>query len=211
MKKVIYILLIAGLTILFINLGTNIKQTAQSNKEIASKSVNKISEVQPDNITSPPKSELPQEIEIPKFGIKTKIESVGLDSQKRMDIPRNSNNTAWYNLGPRPGDIGSAVIAGHKDNRDGSPSVFWDIKNLKKNDEIIVTDLAGSKYTFVVKNIAEYPDASFPLEKVFNAPGEKSRLNLITCEGDWNSSSQNYSHRIVVFTELLSTNLTLNN
>jgi len=30
-----------------------------------------------------------------------------------MDLPKERANVAWFNLGPRPGENDSAVIAGH--------------------------------------------------------------------------------------------------
>jgi hypothetical protein len=44
----------------------------------------------------------PKTLSIPKIGVTANVEHVGMDNQGRMDIPRNSNNTAWYNLGPKP-------------------------------------------------------------------------------------------------------------
>jgi sortase A len=144
----------------------------------------------------------PKTLSIPKIKVNATIESVGLDPERKMDVPKDSDNVAWYNLGPKPGSVGSAVIAGHKDEASGAPSVFWDLKNLETGDEIIVTDGNGNDYTYSVIDKKEYPDAAFPLQKVFNTNG-KPYLNLITCEGVFNKSTRNYSHRTVVYSELV--------
>ena len=154
-----------------------------------------------EEVEAKPTPGIPQTLKIPKINVQTTIESVGLDAEKKMDVPKDSDHVAWYNLGPRPGTSGSSVIAGHKDEVDGSPSVFWDIKKLEAGDKIIVTDEAGIEHTFSVIEKTEYPDSDFPLQKVFNTSG-KPFLNLITCEGVWNKVTRNYSHRTVVYSQL---------
>ena len=146
----------------------------------------------------------PSTFSIPKLGIENVIvESVGLDKEGKMDIPKDADNVAWYNLGARPGERGNAVMAGHLDKKDGSPAVFYEVSKLKPGDEISTTDKDGVKQTFIVKEVKTYELAQFPLEEVFGA-GDKARLNLITCEGTYDKSSQLYSHRLVVYSELRS-------
>src|SRR5947209_7865092 len=75
--------------------------------------------------TLTPLPDLPQRIVIPSLNVDSTIEQVGLDSQKRMDVPKNVFDVGWYDLGVRPGQIGSAVIDGHFDTPTGAPSVFY--------------------------------------------------------------------------------------
>lgn len=150
------------------------------------------------------KAGLPVTFSIPKLGVKNAaVESVGLDKENKMDVPKDADNVGWYNLGAKPGEIGSAVMAGHLDKKDGSPAVFYNIKDLKQGDEISVSDEDGNNYTFIVTDVKTYELSKFPLEEVF-AKNDKARLNLITCEGTFNKSSQLYSHRLVVYSELKS-------
>ena len=124
-----------------------------------------------------------------------------MDSQGRMDIPRKQQDVAWYDLGYKPGQTGNAVIAGHYDKADGSGSVFYKLSTLDTGDEIITQDGSGKELTFAVVRKENYPYDSFPLTTVFGS-SDKKMLNLITCEGTWNKSTKNYSHRTVVFAEL---------
>jgi sortase (surface protein transpeptidase) len=153
-----------------------------------------------DAVTAPG---LPQTIRIPKINVDAKIESVGMDSRGRMDVPQDSDNTAWFSPGYRPGKNGSAVIDGHKDNADGSPSVFWDLTKLAPGDTIIVTDDAGHEFTFAVDRLEKYPDATFPIKEVF-AAADVPQLNLITCNGTWDKNAKNYSDRLVVYSTLIA-------
>lgn len=146
----------------------------------------------------------PISFSIPSLDISNvEIESVGLDKENKMDIPKDENNVAWYNLGVKPGEVGNAVIAGHFDKKTGDPAVFYEINKLKPGDELIVKDAKGNNLTFAVTEVKTFELEKFPLQEVFGL-NPKPRLNLITCEGSYNPSSKLYSHRLVVFSELKS-------
>ena len=147
-------------------------------------------------------ADLPQTLHIPKINVAAAIEQVGLDTQGRMDVPEDADNVAWYKLGYKPGQKGNAVLAGHYDKETGEPAVFWDISKLESGDKIIVVDAHGKEYTFLFKKMVKYPYDNFPIEEVFGE-ADKPMLNLITCQGTWDSTRNNYSHRIVVFAELV--------
>ena len=146
---------------------------------------------------------IPVNISIPKINVNTTIESVGMDSKGRMDVPKDADNTAWFRLGYRPGTNGSAVIDGHYDKASGAPAVFWDLDKLEDGDQIIVTDDAGNKWTFVVNRTTKYPYDQFPLKEVFGA-SDVPKLNLITCHGEWNDNTKNYAERMVIYSTLQS-------
>lgn len=157
-----------------------------------------------EEIIKPEPAAEPVGFSIPTLGVQNvMVESVGLNEEQAMDIPKDENNAAWYNLGAKPGELGNAVIAAHYDNKDGSPSVFYDIKKLKPGDELIVKDKNGKDLTFEVTEVKTYELENFPLQEVFG-PLNKARLNLITCEGKFDTQSRLYSHRLVVFSELKS-------
>lgn len=145
----------------------------------------------------------PRVLRIPKLDVEADVEVVGLDAEKRMDVPKKDMNVAWYRLGPQPGDPGSAVLAGHFDARTGGPAVFYELGRVQKGDEVVVVDERGIERTFRVVDTAKYKDADFPIEKVFSGSKDKARLNLITCSGVFDQQAQNYSDRLVVFTELV--------
>lgn len=141
-------------------------------------------------------------INIPKLGIQTNIEPVGIDSRGRMDVPKNVDNVAWYNLGYKPGEEGNAVLAGHLDDREGKPAVFYNLESLQRGDEVDVVDEDGKVFKFIVTRRAIYDDAKFPIEEVFISSG-KAQLVLITCTGTYSPLAKNYSQRIVVYSELI--------
>jgi LPXTG-site transpeptidase (sortase) family protein len=144
---------------------------------------------------------IPIRLTIPTINVDAPIESVGLTSESAMGVPQIPANTAWFNLGPRPGEIGSAVIAGHYGTwRNGEGSVFDAINTLVQGDSISVEDEMGMTKTFVVREIRSYDPTANAID-VFNSYDGRAHLNLITCEGIWSDSSQQYSQRLVVFAD----------
>ncbi len=146
-------------------------------------------------------SGLPIRLKIPKINVDAAVEYVGLAPDGAMDIPKSPDGVAWFELGPRPGDNGSAVIAGHYGRwKNGEGSVFDDLNKLRKGDSIYVEDGKGVIITFVVRASRRY-DQNADASDVFVSNDGKPHLNLITCEGVWNKVSKSYSKRLVVFTD----------
>ncbi|MFZ2038731.1 MAG: class F sortase [Minisyncoccia bacterium] len=143
---------------------------------------------------------LPIRLKIPSLGIDAPVESLGLTTDGSMDVPKSPDNVGWFELGPYPGEIGSAVIAGHYGWKDNLPAVFDNLSKLKKTDKIYVEDKEGIITTFVVREIRSFGENDETLD-VFNSTDGKAHLNLITCEGIWNASNKSYSKRLIVFTD----------
>lgn len=148
-----------------------------------------------------PPSALPETITIPSIGVSASIAFAGLKADGTMDIKKNPDETAWYQFGTRPGDEGSAVIAGHSGWTGLHGSVFNDIYKLKKGDKISVLDQKGHMKTFAVTDSKQYnPTAN--ASSVFQSSDGKSHLNLITCDGVWVNATDSDSSRLVVFSVL---------
>lgn len=143
---------------------------------------------------------LPIRLTIPKINVGATIEYVGVASDGNMDVPKDPNDVAWFELGPRPGEIGSAVIAGHYGWKNNTSAAFDAISTLQKNDKIFVEDDTGTTIAFVVSEIRLY-DPKSDASSVFESNDGKSHLNLVTCEGVWDATSKSYSKRLVVFTD----------
>jgi LPXTG-site transpeptidase (sortase) family protein len=143
---------------------------------------------------------LPIRLKIPSINVDAEIYYVGLTSDGKMDIKSDPTQVAWYEYGPRPGEKGSAVIAGHYGWLDGKGSVFNDLHTLGKGDEIIITDSKGSSITFVVRESQKF-DPDVDTSSIFHSNDGKIHLNLITCDGTWISFKNSYSDRLVIFTD----------
>ena len=140
-------------------------------------------------------------LEIPKINVNAPVISVGVTKDGSMEAPNGPKDVGWFKSGPHPGDVGSAVIDGHYGYwKSGVGSVFDDLDKLRKGDEIYVTDEKGITATFVVQKILIY-NPSDDTSSLFNSSDGKSHLNLITCEGVWNSTQKTYSNRLVIFAD----------
>ncbi len=146
-------------------------------------------------------SGLPVRLKIPGINVDATVEYVGVVSNGAMDVPKKPNNVAWFKLGPRPGAIGSAVIAGHYGRwKNGEGSVFDNLNKLRQGDSLYVEDEKGVTTTFVVREFRMYNEND-NTSSVFNSGDGKAHLNLITCAGNFNKISENYPKRLVIFAD----------
>lgn len=142
----------------------------------------------------------PVRLKIPAIRVDAAIEAVGLAADGTMDVPTVTSDVAWFELGPTPGAIGSAVITGHYGWKNGIGMVFNNLHKLRPGDIVTVEDSLGVTSSFVVQTSRRYdPNADVP--EVFESADGKAHLNLITCEGIWDAQSNSYSKRLVVFTD----------
>lgn len=145
--------------------------------------------------------EAPIRLRIPSINVNAPIQYVSITSNGSMDVPKGPGDVAWFRLGPRPGENGSAVMAGHYGGwKNGAQSVFNDLDKLKEGDKLYVEDEKGAIIIFVVRELRTY-DHKADASEVFSSSDGKAHLNLITCEGVWISSQKTYSNRLVVFTD----------
>ncbi len=143
---------------------------------------------------------LPVQLLIPSININTTIQQVGVSPEGVMEVPSNNLEVGWFNIGPRPGKKGSAVISGHFDGQNGEAGVFANLYKLKKGDKVSIQDNDGVTTSFVVRESRTY-DPGYA-EEVFST-NDGIHLNLITCDGTWDAGQKRYSKRLVVFTDLI--------
>jgi LPXTG-site transpeptidase (sortase) family protein len=145
----------------------------------------------------------PSRLIIPAIGINAFIEAVGPLSNGDMATPAKNpwEDTGWYDLGPRPGERGSAVIDGHLDRPGGYPAVFWRLREMHIGDDVQVLNSDGKTLHFQVTRIALYAPQTAPIQDIFGNKGG-TYLNLITCAGDWIPSEHQTTSRLVVYTSL---------
>lgn len=141
----------------------------------------------------------PVRLKIPLLNVDAPIEGVGITADGSMGVPQSTSGVGWFVLGPQPGELGSAVLAGHFNGRNGETGVFANIASLKPGDRLIIEDSTGQSLTFIVRESRTY-DPGYG-EDVFSS-GSGAHLNLVTCDGFWDSAITNYSKRLVVFSDL---------
>ena len=139
----------------------------------------------------------PLRIEIAAIGVHAPVIRLGLNRDGTLEVPTVFGDTGWWTGGPRPGERGPAVIAGHVDSRTG-PAVFFRLGRLRAGDPIVVVRRDGSRVRFLVQRAARYRKAAFPTAQVYGAT-RRPTLRLITCSGAFDSASGHYVDNTVVY------------
>lgn len=169
--------------------------------------------LQTQNITQQPQSKqilgtntqtenpgLPVRLKIPSINVDASVEDIGITSTGAMGVPNNPLDVGWFDLGARPGEKGSGVIAGHLNGKNGEDGVFTNLHKLKEGDKLYVEDESGVTFTFIVRQSRTY-DPGYA-EEVFSL-NDIAHLNLITCDGVWDGAKKSYTKRLVVFADIL--------
>src|SRR5207237_6230412 len=112
----------------------------------------------------------------PAIGVDAPLVPLGRHADGTMDVPADFGAAGWYDDGPRPGEYGPAVIAGHLDSEVG-PAVFFRLSRLHPGDEITVLRVGGEDSTFVVTRVARFDKQAFPTADVFG-PALEPELRL---------------------------------
>jgi len=145
----------------------------------------------------------PVSLTIPAIGLEVSLSTLGLNPDGTVQVPTDVQQPGWYQLGPSPGQLGSAVILGHVDSYLG-PAVFFKLPELVAGDQVDVTLADGVRATFVVNTVVLYPKATFPTSLVY-ASHDYQALQLVTCGGTFDPDTGHYQSNVVVYTSLLST------
>jgi sortase (surface protein transpeptidase) len=146
---------------------------------------------------------VPVALSIPAIGVSVPLSELGLNPDGTVQVPTNFQEPGWYEFGPSPGQVGSAVILGHVDSYQG-PAVFFQLRTLRPGDDVEVTLADGVVAHFVVRQVAMYLKANFPTVSVYGSHGY-SALQLVTCGGVFDSQTGHYLSNVVVYTSLAST------
>jgi LPXTG-site transpeptidase (sortase) family protein len=139
----------------------------------------------------------PVELIIPSIGVQTSLTDLGVTADGTLQVPASTAVAGWYTRSPRPGAIGSAVIAGHIDSHTG-PGVFFYLAHLKPGDRIYVRRADKTLALFRVTEVRSYAKDHFPTLAVYG-PTPDAELRLITCGGAFDQASKSYLSNIVVY------------
>lgn len=140
----------------------------------------------------------PTTLSIPAIHVKAHLVGVGLKDDGSMETPTyGSNQAGWYTEGPRPGEIGPAVIVGHVDNQHG-PDVFASLTDLEPGDRVRVTDKTGHKYVWTVDHSEEAGKDQLPYQRIW-ANAKRPLLRLITCSGAYEGGK--YQENLIVYAD----------
>jgi sortase (surface protein transpeptidase) len=140
----------------------------------------------------------PQRISIPAIGVSARVVPLHREPDGTMETPRRWENTGWYEPGPEPGERGPAVIAGHVDSTAG-PAVFYRLRELRRGNLISIRRADGSMLRFRVEGLERWPKSDFPTRRVFGRRTRISVLRLVTCAGNFDTSTGHYVDNTIVY------------
>jgi sortase (surface protein transpeptidase) len=143
---------------------------------------------------------VPSTLRIPAIGLSVPLSTLGLNADGTVQVPTNTVEPGWFQLGPTPGQVGSAVILGHVDSYQG-PGVFFQLRTLASGDQVFVDLTDGMTVEFTVNTVAMYSKQEFPAQRVYGSHGS-SALQLVTCGGAFDHQTGSYLSNVVVYTSL---------
>jgi sortase (surface protein transpeptidase) len=142
----------------------------------------------------------PVRLQVPAIGVDSELMPLGLRDDGSLEVPPSGFPAGWFTGGPKPGEVGPAVMAGHVD-WGGSRGVFYDLRSLKPGDAITVTRADASTVRFAVVSVEQFPKDAFPSDAVYGDLDHPA-LRLITCGGSFDRHARSYVDNIVVFADL---------
>ncbi len=150
--------------------------------------------------TVAPAAPPPVRISAPALGVDAPVDAVGIADDGQMELPEDVSRVGWYRFGPTPGTDGSAVLAGHVDDREQGAGALFPLKNAEVGDEVTVTDGAGTATRWRVVSREVITKQVLPVEQLFARDGAP-RLTLITCGGPFLPEFRSYRDNVVVVAE----------
>ncbi|MBI4091534.1 class F sortase [candidate division WWE3 bacterium] len=146
----------------------------------------------------------PVSLTIEKIGLtEIKIVEVGVEEGGRLEVPKSFDEVGWYRNGPKAGEVGNAILAGHYDRVGGSPAVFFNLVKLSAGDKITIKDEVGRVLSFEVYEVS-HVKINDP-NSVLRAYEESKEpiLTVITCGGVWDPIARDYSKRLLIKARML--------
>ena len=138
----------------------------------------------------------PVRVALPDLDIDGAVIRTGVNPAGELDVPPDARTLVWYEFGPTPGAPGSAVIAGHL-NWKGVEGIFADLAGTPVGATFSVDYDDGTQRSFVVRSVELVDKPAVAVNGVFARDGE-SVLRLVTCGGEFDSSTRHYRSNVIV-------------
>jgi len=148
--------------------------------------------------------ELPRYIRIPDINVFARIKHTGIDANGAVDAPANIHDTSWFDDSATPGDkSGSSLILGHVQGWSG-PGIFRNIDELQQGATFTVEKGSGETLKYEVTRTEEIPLDEVNMGQILSEDVEGEHdLKLMTCAGSYNSETETYESRFVVYSKIV--------
>ncbi len=135
-------------------------------------------------------------LRIPALGIDAPVVTLGFTGDGQLDVPDDGSSVGWYDISPRPGEPGNALLGAHFD-WDGSLAVFASLSQLSTGDLVYVADGSAEELVYEVSD-ARSVGWDHPVSDVLATGDGGSSLTLFTCGGSFDSDRSEYDERLIV-------------
>ncbi|MBN1530292.1 MAG: class F sortase [Thermoleophilaceae bacterium] len=137
---------------------------------------------------------VPTRITITAAGSSGPVDRMGV-SNGQLSVPP-PGRAGWFAAGPRPGEIGRAVIVSHVDSKEG-PALFYSLLQQGRGSSITVRDSRGATRRFAVVRRRQIEKSHFPRGSVYG-PSRRRMLVLVTCGGPF-SQDTGYRDNVILY------------
>ncbi|MCX5047061.1 MULTISPECIES: class F sortase [unclassified Streptomyces] len=143
-------------------------------------------------------------LRVPSLGIDAPIVAVRVGPDRQLGTPPldRPKLVGWYQDGPTPGEMGTAIAVGHRDTRTGA-AVFAALAQVHPGGRIEARRADGRTAVYTVDRVRVFDKARFPDKEVYG-PSRRPELRVLTCGGLF-SRRTGYSSNVVVFAHLTAT------
>jgi Sortase domain len=140
----------------------------------------------------------PVRIRAADVGVDAPVVDTGVDEQGGMAVPHDIRTIGWYRFGVGPGaTTGSAVLAGHVDDRLQGRGAFYRLRDLAVGSPVEVILADGTVVRYRVSAVEHVAKTALPAGEVFARDGPP-RLALVTCGGAFDRAAGGYTDNVVV-------------
>jgi hypothetical protein len=138
----------------------------------------------------------PAWLDIPAAHISAQVVDLGVGVDGAMEPPPTPDVVGWYRMSARAGQPGNSVFSGHVD-WGTNTAVFWGLRDLSPDEPILLRGADGVQHRYVVEWNKVFA-RNDPSTSDIVGGTRTSILTLITCDGEYDRSSREYSDRRVV-------------
>jgi LPXTG-site transpeptidase (sortase) family protein len=143
--------------------------------------------------------DLPRVVRIAKIGVEARVKRVSAKADNELGTPTNIFDAGWYDGSAKLGESGAVLLDGHVSGPTQN-GVFFGLKTLKPGDGISVERGDGKIFNYKVVTQKIYDSNNVDMAAAMSSvqPG-KNGLNLVTCTGKVDKTTNHFNQRLVVF------------
>lgn len=150
-----------------------------------------------------PTTVAPTTVSVGELDVTVSVRPEALAADGSMALPEDPAIASWYRYGSGPASpAGATVIAAHVDAVGYDIGPFSRLTRAQPGTVVTVTSEDGSEHRYAVDAVEVADKSGVPWDTVFDRTGPP-RLVLITCGGEFDSSTGHYRSNIIVTAQLL--------